>query len=32
MWALGGYSAKVAEPDKTVVSLITDGGFNMGLP
>jgi acetolactate synthase-1/2/3 large subunit len=33
MWALGAaLGAKVAEPDKTVVSLMTDGGFVWGCP
>ena len=33
MWALGAaLGAKVATPDKTVVSLITDGGFTWGCP
>jgi acetolactate synthase-1/2/3 large subunit len=33
MWALGAaLGAKVAMPDKTVVSLITDGGFTWGCP
>ena len=32
-WALGaGLGAKVAAPDKTVVSLMTDGGFVWGCP
>ena len=33
MWALGAaLGAKVAEPDNTVVSLMTDGGFVWGCP
>ena len=33
MWALGAaLGAKVAVPDKTVVSLMTDGGFVWGCP
>jgi acetolactate synthase-1/2/3 large subunit len=33
MWALGAaIGAKVAAPEKTVISLITDGGFTWGCP